>query len=71
MVSCNEDPEFDKMGAKLQLQVHDELQYRAPEDKAQACGELLEDHMVNAFPLKNLRVEWSIGDNWENCKASK
>lgn len=71
MVSCNEDPEFDKMGAKMQLQVHDELQYRAPAENAQRCGELLEEHMVNAFPLKNLRVEWGIGDNWEEVKAKK
>lgn len=69
MVACNEDPAFDEMGALMQLQVHDELQYRAPVDKAQACGELLEEHMVGAFPLKNLRVEWGIGDNWEEVKA--
>lgn len=69
MVSCNEDPEFDKMGALMQLQVHDELQFRCPTENAQKCGELLDEHMSNAFPLKNLRVEWSTGDNWEDAKG--
>lgn len=69
MVAVMECPEMKKLGAIQQLQIHDELQLRAPADNCEKAGHLLQEHMENAFPLKNLRAEWGIGDCWANAKG--
>lgn len=68
MADCNENPEFERLGAKMQLQIHDEIQFRAPEANAEKTGALLKEVMEAAFPLKNLRAEVGIGNTWEECK---
>ncbi len=47
------------------LQVHDELMFEAPKDKAQSYMELITQEMENAVKISiPLTVEASIGDNW-------
>jgi len=59
------------LGAIMQLQIHDELQWRAPADNASKVAELVNEIMCGAYPLKNLRCEVKIGDNWAECKGVK
>lgn len=69
MVAVDECKELDRIGAKTQLQIHDELQLRVPEEHAEYAGDCLKEHMEAAFPLKNLRVEIGIADNWLDAKS--
>lgn len=68
MVAVMDCPEVAKLGGVTQLQIHDELQLRGPEENATRLGELLVAHMEGAYPLKNLRASVGIGDNWAECK---
>jgi DNA polymerase I-like protein with 3'-5' exonuclease and polymerase domains len=68
MVSVLDCPEIRRLGGLLQLQIHDELQLRGPEENSSALGHLLKEHMENAFPLKNLKSTVGIGDNWLEAK---
>jgi len=68
MVSIVKCPEMKKMGALLQLQVHDENQLRVPAVWAEKCAALLKEHMEQAFPLENLRATVGIADNWAEAK---
>lgn len=68
MVDVDESVELERLEAKTQLQIHDELQLRAPEENASTVGGLLKEIMEGAFPLKNLRVTVGIGDNWLDAK---
>lgn len=69
MVDVNESPELERIGARTQLQVHDELQLRVDAEHAEYAGDCLKEIMESAFPLKNLRVEIGIGDNWMEAKS--
>lgn len=69
MVAVVQCPELRKLESKLQLQIHDELQLRAPAENAGRAGTVLVEHMEAAYPLKNLRAAVGIGDNWMDCKA--
>lgn len=68
MVAVDECPELARIGAVTQLQIHDELQLRVPTEHAEYAGDLLKEHMENAFPLKNLKVSVGIADNWAEAK---
>lgn len=68
MVAINECPEFAKMGAKHQLQIHDENQIRVREEHEDRAKGLLKEHMENAYPLENLRATVGSGDNWLEAK---
>lgn len=68
MVEANECPELRRLGAKLQLQIHDEIQWRCPGDNAATVGGLTGEIMDSAFPLKNLRTSLGIGEHWAACK---
>lgn len=70
MVGVDESPEMAKMGALTQLQIHDELQMRVDEQHAVKTAGLLKEIMESAFPLKNLRVEVGIADNWMEAKSA-
>ena len=67
MVGCVESPELANLGALLQLQIHDELQFRVPGDNAERAAAVAKEIMETAFPLKNLVADFGIGDNWEEC----
>ena len=70
MVSVIDCPDIKRNGGLLQLQIHDELQLRGPENRAQTLAKLLVEHMENAYPFKNLRASCGIGDTWLDAKAA-
>lgn len=61
-------PELQRLGAKLELQVHDELRWRCPEQNASKVASIADEIMTGAFPFKNLRTSGGIGINWEEAK---
>lgn len=68
MVDCLASPELRKLGAVMELQVHDELRWRCPEGNEARVGEAADEIMSSAFPLKNLRTAGGHGNNWQDCK---
>jgi DNA polymerase-1 len=56
-------------GVKMILQVHDELIFEAPEEKAKLVGERIKEIMENVYKFKcPIVAEMSVGDNWGECK---
>lgn len=56
-------------GAKMIIQVHDELVFEVPQSQADKVGELVRTVMENAVELKvPVRVDLSQGGNWLECK---
>ena len=57
------------LGARLILQVHDELILEAPEGEAEAAAQLLKRCMEQVMALKvPLKTDISIGGDWRACK---
>ena len=57
------------LGARMILQVHDELVLEVPEGEVQLAASLVRDVMENAYPLEvPLRVDVSVGHNWGELK---
>jgi DNA polymerase-1 len=57
-------------GARLVLQVHDELLLEVPEPEVSAVRELVRSEMCGAYPLDPpLAVEVGVGDNWAEAKS--
>jgi DNA polymerase-1 len=57
-------------GARLVLQVHDELLLEVPETEVSAVRELVREEMVGAYPLDPpLAVDIGVGDDWAEAKA--
>jgi DNA polymerase-1 len=56
-------------GARMLLQVHDELVLEAPRAEADATRALVQELMENAFPLTvPLEAVTGTGENWFECK---
>jgi DNA polymerase-1 len=56
-------------GAKMLLQVHDELLFEVPQGREEAMRELVRDRMENAASLEvPLKVEGGVGENWLETK---
>jgi len=56
-------------GARLLLQVHDELLLEVPEEEIPDVRDLVVAHMEGAIELKvPLVAEWGVGRNWYECK---
>lgn len=68
MVGLVNSSELKRAGGLLQLEIHDELQCRGPEDKAEEIDGIMKEIMEGAFPLKNLRTSGGIGKTWMDCK---
>ena len=68
MVDCQASRELERLGAVMELQVHDELRWRCPAENAPTVFAQAGEIMESAFPLKNLRTEGGIGVNWEEAK---
>ncbi len=65
MLAVHADPNLRDLGARLVLQVHDELLLEAPEATAQAAGEGLKALMQNVTTLAvPLKVDLAVGRNW-------
>ncbi|HSF19893.1 MAG TPA: DNA polymerase I [Vicinamibacteria bacterium] len=57
----------ERMGARLLLQVHDELVLEVPEGELEVTTELVRDTMENVYPLEvPLRVDVKTGAAWEH-----
>ena len=62
-------PELDRLGAHLVLQVHDELLVEVVEDKTQNVAEVVREVMQNAWKFDvPLEVGTGIGENWLEAK---
>jgi DNA polymerase I len=56
-------------GARLVLQVHDELLLEVPDAEVSAVKELVRKEMVGAFELDPpLAVDVGVGDDWHEAK---
>lgn len=56
-------------GARLVLQVHDELLLEVPEPEVSAVRDLLREEMCRAYPLDPpLAVDIGVGDDWTEAK---
>jgi DNA polymerase I len=70
MVRIHERLREEGRGAKLVLQVHDELLLEAPETETSAVRELVRQEMCGAYPLDPpLAVDVGHGDDWNEAKS--
>lgn len=68
MINVAKRLEESGFGAKLLLQVHDELLIECPRENAEAVMEILKSEMESAVKLNvPLKVEANIGENWLEC----
>ena len=57
-------------GARLVLQIHDELLLEAPENEVAAVKQLVREEMIAAYDLDpKLAVDVGVGDNWAEAKS--
>src|SRR5436309_12329164 len=57
-------------GARLVLQVHDELLLEVPDPEASSVRTLVREEMCGAYPLDPpLAVDVGVGDNWAEAKS--
>ena len=63
-------PHLREMGARMLLQVHDELLLEAPQARAEEVAALAKEAMEKAYPLAvPLEVEVGIGEDWLSAKG--
>jgi len=69
MIRIHDRLRAEGRGARLVLQVHDELLLEVPDTEATSIKELVRSEMVGAYPLDPpLAVDVGIGDNWADAK---
>jgi DNA polymerase-1 len=57
------------LGARMTLQIHDELMFEAPPGELEALGTLVRDCMMGAAALAvPMKVDMSIVNNWGEAK---
>jgi DNA polymerase-1 len=60
----------EKSGARMLLQVHDELLFEVPRGEIDAVRVLVVELMENAFPLDvPLETATGVGETWYDCKG--
>jgi DNA polymerase I len=70
MVAISKRLREEGRGARLVLQVHDELLLEVPETELSAVRELVREEMVGAYPLDPpLAVDVGVGDDWAEAKG--
>jgi DNA polymerase I len=70
MVAIHQRLRAEGRGARLVLQVHDELLLDVPETEVSKVRELVRDEMVGAYPLDPaLAVDVGVGDDWAEAKS--
>jgi DNA polymerase-1 len=70
MVRIQERLRAEGRGARLVLQVHDELLVEVPDPEVSAVRELVRSEMCGAYPLDPpLAVDVGVGDNWAEAKS--
>ena len=69
MIDIDRKLAASKLGAKMILQVHDELLFEAPEKELEALRALVKPAMEQVHPLRvPLVVDVKIGPNWRDMK---
>jgi len=69
MVAIHRRLRDEGRGARLVLQVHDELLLEVPESEVSAAKELVRAEMCDAYPLDPpLDVDIGVGDDWNDAK---
>jgi DNA polymerase-1 len=70
MVAIHRRLRDEGRGARLVLQVHDELLVEAPDAEVSAVKELVREEMCGAYPLDPpLAVDVGAGDSWADAKS--
>jgi len=70
MVAIHHRLRDEGRGARLVLQVHDELLLEVPETEVSVVRELVREEMVGAYPLDPpLAVDVGVGDDWAEAKS--
>jgi DNA polymerase-1 len=70
MLRIHERLRAEGRGARLVLQVHDELLLEVPETELTAVRDLVREEMVGAYPLDPpLSVDVGVGDDWAEAKS--
>jgi len=70
MVAIHERLRAEGRGARLVLQVHDELLLEVPETEVSKVRDLVREEMVGAYPLDPaLAVDIGVGDDWAEAKS--
>jgi DNA polymerase-1 len=69
MIRIHERLRAEGRGARLVLQIHDELLLEVPETEVTAVRELVRAEMCGAYPLDPpLAVDVGVGDDWNEAK---
>ena len=69
MIRTHDRLRAEGRGARLVLQVHDELLLEVPDTEVSGVKELVRAEMVGAYPLDPpLAAEVGVGDNWADAK---
>jgi DNA polymerase I len=69
MIEIHRSLREGRSGARMLLQVHDELLFEVPRGEEEAALALVRAHMEGAAELRvPLRVEAGIGESWFECK---
>ena len=70
MVAIHRRLRDEGRGARLVLQVHDELLLEVPDAEVRAVRELVREEMCGAYPLDPpLAVDVGAGDDWNEAKS--
>jgi DNA polymerase-1 len=70
MVEIHRRLRAEGRGARLVLQVHDELLLEVPDTELTAVRELVRAEMTGAYPLDPpLAVDIGVGDDWAEAKS--
>jgi DNA polymerase-1 len=65
MIHLDQELKARGLGARMTLQVHDELVLEVPDAEVSACGALVPSIMAQALPLDvPIKVEMKLGRNW-------
>jgi DNA polymerase-1 len=69
MIDIEQELKNQGLGAKMILQVHDELVFEVPKAEIQKTEGLVQKRMENVYPLKvPLKVHLGWGANWAEAK---
>jgi DNA polymerase-1 len=69
MIRCHDRLERDFAGSRLVLQVHDELVFETPEDRAASVRAAVVHEMAGAYPMEPpLGVDAGVGPDWLSAK---
>ena len=70
MIKVADRLEREKTGAKIILQVHDEIILEAKQEEADKAARILKEEMEHAAQLKvPLKVDVNTGDTWYAAKG--